>query len=132
METYSIANEQQVEQLLSLVYQYGLDYPAALDKLTVGEITGMYDGVGPAEWSFKKREALTQAFSIYAPCVMIHDICTCLGTISPKLSNAMLFSNLIKTWASVFGPFRWLKPAAWIERFKIIPILYENITGRTL
>ena len=129
METYLIANEQQVEQLLSLVCQYGLDYPAALDKLTVGEIASMYDGVGPADWSFRKREALTLAFSVYAPCVMIHDICTNLGTVSREIADAMLFSNLIKTWATVFGPFRWLRPAAWVERVKIIPLLYENLTG---
>ena len=115
-----------IKQLMQQVMDLDLDIPSAYIALTEDDARGRYNGVGPQDWSDKKRKALTEAFREYECCVFIHDICQSLK-INADLSDSLLWSNLLKVWANKYGMFRWFKLSAWVERFKILPLLYKQL-----
>ena len=116
-----------IAKLISDVSKNRLDVPIGYHMLTATQRQLIYNGVGPGDWSKNKRDALTEAFKPYESCVFVHDVCQHLA-IDPQAADAILWGNLLRVWALQYGILRWLNPKAWIERFKILPILYRQLT----
>lgn len=112
---------------IKLISKYALDYPGAMEDITDDKLHEQYNGVGPANWPEKKREALSDVFKPYEICVIIHDICQAQGVPAP-VADEMLWNNLKKVWAKDFGPLRWFKPQAIAERKTVLPQLYKILT----
>ena len=119
----------QINELRTAAQYYKLDAPRYFWVKTAMELKKVCNGCGPERWSMTKREAVTAAFKPYEACFAIHDVRFHYGYGTVKLANKELIKNLRKVWRKRFGIWRWVSPASWIERFRVIPFIYATVTA---
>lgn len=117
----------EIDRLKRIVEYYGLEVPSGFYALSLRKLQKICNGCGPEVWSEDKRKALTGAFAEYECCILVHDVCQALH-MPQRLADKLLWINLLKIWEDTFGVFRWFNPAAWRERFKVLPCLFEILT----
>lgn len=119
----------QINELRTASQFYKLSAPAEFWTKTAMELKTVCNGCGPERWDIDKRKALTTVFSPYEACFAIHDVRFGYQIGTVKQANKELLKNLRKVWRKNFGFWRWLSPIAWIERFRVIPLIYAAVTA---
>lgn len=119
----------QINALRSTAQKYNLDAPDVFWEKVADELKHACNGVGPERWDVGKRRALTDALSLYEPVFAIHDIEYHYGTGSRIEADKRMYTNMLRVWRKTFGALRWIKPKAWAERFKIIPVVFSVVTS---
>lgn len=115
--------------LRSKAQQYRLLAPNIFWTKTADALVVACNGAGPDRWDINKRKALTSALKLYETAFAIHDIEYHYGTDSRSNADKRLYKNMLKIWRKTFGSLRWFRPKAWVERFKIIPVVFSVVTA---
>lgn len=111
--------EEDIKRFLELIEFYKLDYPVAMNQMSIYELTKICNGIGPDAWPKALRKLATQLFGPYAVIHVPHDVRydRHIGTRSE--ADREFYDNAIKIWIQRWGVLRWVTIAALRERVKL-------------